>query len=94
MAGVVTGEDARGAYVLPYLFRTARGFSVHRTAKGPTAGFVEYGPNMHGWGWTVGFGWHTGLPTLGAALDALLADPAFGVDVHGTADKDGSHAHG
>lgn len=67
---------------LPHLRRISRGYSVHLTVDGPEAGYVESGPNMRGWGWTCGLGWHTGLPSLGAALDALLADPAFGVDVH------------
>jgi hypothetical protein len=68
---------------MPVLRRSGNGYSVHLNERGLPAGYVETGPNMHGWGWTVGLGWHTGLPTFGAALDALLADPAFGVDVHG-----------
>lgn len=67
---------------LPVLRRNADGYSVHLTDDSLPAGFVATGNNMDGWGWTVGLGWHTGLPTVGAALDALLADPALGVDVH------------
>jgi hypothetical protein len=63
------------------LTRTDRGYSVRVDQAGTVMGWVETGPNMDGWGWTCGFGWHTGLPTLGAALDALLADPAFGADL-------------
>jgi hypothetical protein len=66
--------------VLPVLHLNSRGYAV-RLGGGPNVGFIEHGPNMHGWGWTCGFGWRTGLPTVGAALDALLADPAFGVDM-------------
>jgi len=50
---------------------------VHKTPNGPVAGIIETGPNMKPWGWTVGLGWHTKLPTY----EALLADPAFGVNV-------------
>jgi hypothetical protein len=43
---------------------------------------VDQGPNMRCWGWTGGRGWHTvtvgDLSSLGAALDALRADPSFG----------------
>lgn len=72
-----------GTPLLPPLRRSERGYAVLSPGSTLTLGFIEHGPNMHGWGWTVGLGWHTGLPTVGAALDALLADPAFGVDVHG-----------
>jgi hypothetical protein len=75
--------DTTTAYRPPVLERTGRGYEVRLPGSGLASGYVERGPNMRGWGWTVGFGWHTGLATLGAALDALLADPAFGVDVHG-----------
>lgn len=67
---------------LPHLVRSPNGYEVRLHKNGPVAGFVEQGPDMRPWGWTVGLGWHTRLPTLGAALDALLADPAFGLDVH------------
>ena len=66
---------------IPVLCRNGRGYSVHIVQNGPALGYIENGPNMRPWGWTVGFGWHTGLPTLGVALDALLADPAFGVNL-------------
>lgn len=70
---------------VPLLIRTGCGYDVHMNAGGPLVGLVHHGPNMNPWGWTIGLGWHNGLPTLGEALDALLADPAFGVDVHSTA---------
>lgn len=56
-------------------------FHISRTLDGPALGIVATGNNMDGWGWTCGFGWHTGLPTFDAALDALQADPRFGADV-------------
>lgn len=70
-------------YRLPVLVRMTNGYEVRCLGNGLATGLIERGPNMHGWGWTVGLGWHTGFSSLGAALDALLADPAFGVDVHG-----------
>lgn len=46
---------------------------------GPTLGIIESGPNMHGWGWTIGFGWNTGLASYNACLNAMLTDPRMGV---------------
>lgn len=74
-------EPTGRVQTLPILSRTMRGYVVQVTEDGPTLGHVESGPNMDLWGYTVGFGWHTRLPSLGAALDALLADPAFGADL-------------
>lgn len=68
---------------LPHLVRTADGYDVLLRKDGPVVGKLATGNNFHPWGWTVGLGWHTRAPSLGAALDALLADPALGVDVHG-----------
>lgn len=67
----------------PYLTTAHQRIEIRKTPSGPVAGLIDCGPNLDGWGWTVGLGWHIGLPSVGAALDALLADPAFGVDVHG-----------
>lgn len=71
--------------MIPVLRRTERGYHVHFTEEGLNVGIIERGPNMTRptgeWGYTLGFGWHTGLPTVGAALDALLADPRLGVDL-------------
>lgn len=65
--------------MIPHLETIGRQVAVRVTEDGPVCGWLEEGPNMAPFGYTVGFGWHTGLPTLGAALDALLADPRFGV---------------
>ena len=82
----------RGPSSLPIMDRQGEGYVLYPTAHSLPAGYIQTGPNMDGWGWTVGLGWHTGLPTLGAALDAALADPAYGVDIHGTATKGSSPA--
>jgi hypothetical protein len=87
----VNGERTAGPEQvgrLPFLRRNGCGYAALLTKDGPEVGYIEYGPNMHGWGWTVGLGWHTGLLSVGAALDALLADPALGLDVHSTSRGD------
>lgn len=69
---------------LPILLRNGRGYSIQATETGAALGYIECGPNMVGrdgtgeWGWTTGCGWHVGLPSWGAALDAALADPNLG----------------
>lgn len=67
----------------PHLVRTSDGYDVLLRKNGPVVGKIATGNNFFPWGWTVGLGWHTKAASLGAALDALLADPALGVDVHG-----------
>lgn len=59
------------------------GMSEVVIADSPAGGLIEREKYDGTWRWTVGLGWHNGLPTYGAALDALCADPAFLVDIHG-----------